>query len=62
MGFKGQSGMGENEQGEALKIEALRAAFDVGLEDVRQGRVVRLAAEEVAAYIADLGRTTDPET
>jgi len=41
---------------EALKLEALRAAVEVGLEDVRQGRVVRLAAGDVAAFVADLGR------
>jgi antitoxin ParD1/3/4 len=51
----------QRQREEALKIEALRAAVDVGLEDVRQGRTVRLAAEDVAAYVAELGRTAEPE-
>jgi len=54
--------MGEDKQREALKIEALRAAVDVGLEELRQGRAIRLAAEDVTAYVADLGRTAEPET
>lgn len=44
----------------ALKLDALRAAVEVGLEDVRQGRVVRLEAGEVGAYVAGLGRPGDP--
>ena len=40
----------------ALKLDALRAAVELGLEDVRQGRVVRLEASEVGAYIAGHGR------
>lgn len=51
----------QRQREEALKIEALRAAVDVGLEDVRQGRIVRLAADEVTAYVAELGRTAEPE-
>lgn len=47
----------QRQREEALRIEALRAAVEVGLEDVRQGRVVRLAAGEVEAYVSGLGRT-----
>lgn len=50
----------QRQQEEALKIEALRAAVEVGLEDVRQGRVVRLAAGEIGAYVASLGQAAEP--
>jgi hypothetical protein len=49
------------ERDEASKPDALRAAVEVGLEDVRQGRVVRLVAGEVGAFVANLGRTGEPE-
>lgn len=51
----------QRQREEALKLDALRAAVEVGLEDVRQGRVVRLAAGEVGAYVADLGRPGEPK-
>jgi len=46
----------QRQREDALKLDALRVAVDAGLEDVRQGRVIRLAAGEVGAYVADLGR------
>ena len=45
----------QRQREEALKLEALRAAVEVGLEDVRQGRVVRLTAGETGAFVAKLG-------
>ena len=38
-----------------LKIEALRAAIDVGLEDARQGRVTRVEPGEELRFINHLG-------
>jgi hypothetical protein len=40
---------------DALKLDALRAAVD------RWGRVARLAAGEVEAYVANLGRAGESE-
>lgn len=50
----------QRQREEALKLEALRAAIEVGLEDVRQGRVVRLASSEIESYVASLGRAGEP--
>ena len=50
----------QRQREEALKLDALRAAVEVGLEDVRQGRVVRLAPGQVETYVAGLGRTGEP--
>ena len=47
----------QRQREEALKIEALRAAVDVGLEEVRQGLAIRVAANEVDAFVEALGRT-----
>lgn len=42
---------------EALKLEALRAAVQVGLDDVRRGRVVRVEAGKEFEFLAGLGRS-----
>jgi antitoxin ParD1/3/4 len=42
---------------DALKLDALRAAIEVGREDVRQGRVIRIEPGREAEFVAGLGRT-----
>lgn len=41
---------------DAAKLERLRAAVDAGWREVEEGRYEDLAAEDMAEYIADLGR------
>jgi len=50
----------QRQREEALKLEALRAAIEVGREDSRRGRVIPIAAGEEHGYIAGLGRTATP--
>ena len=40
-----------------LKVERLRQAVEAGRQDARRGRVVAVAADEVGAFLARLGRT-----
>jgi antitoxin ParD1/3/4 len=40
-----------------LKLEALRAAFEVGLDDVRHGRVIQITPGRELEFIQSLGRT-----
>lgn len=40
-----------------LKLERLRQAVEAGREDVRQGRVFSVAADQVDTFLAGLGRT-----
>ena len=42
---------------EGLKLEALRAAVQVGLDDARAGRMTRIEAGDEGAYLARLGRS-----
>jgi antitoxin ParD1/3/4 len=45
------------QQEDDLKLERLRQAIEVGLQDERAGRTVRIAPGETGAYLAGLGRT-----
>lgn len=47
----------ERQAEEALKLEALRAAVEVGLEDVRRGRLTTIPAGGELAFVRSLGRT-----
>lgn len=42
---------------EALKLDALRAAVQIGLDDARAGRVTRVEAGDERAVLARLGRS-----
>jgi len=47
---------------EALKLQALRAAVEVGLEDVRQGRVTRVPRGEELEFVMGLSRAAEHES
>jgi antitoxin ParD1/3/4 len=47
----------QRQQEDRLKLEALRAAIAVGLEDARTGRVSRVPAGDVRRYLSGLGKT-----
>lgn len=46
----------ERDAEHAAKLKALRQAIDVGLADLDNGRYVDLSEDEIAPYIAQLGR------
>ncbi len=50
----------QRQQEDALKLEALRAAVEVGLEDVRRGRLTRVAPGGELDFVVALG--AQPET
>ncbi|HQR90341.1 MAG: addiction module antidote protein [Caulobacter sp. 12-67-6] len=43
-----------------LKLERLRQAVELGREDARHGRTLRIEPGEVDAFLAGLGRTGRP--
>ena len=42
---------------DALKLSALQAAIDVGLDDEQRGRVVSIRDDELDAFLSGLGRS-----
>lgn len=46
---------------DAAKLGALRAAVDVGLDDLRAGRVVEVQAGDELEFVLGLGRADPPQ-
>lgn len=40
-----------------LKLSALQAAIDIGLDDERRGRVLKVRDDELGAFLAGLGKS-----
>lgn len=51
-----------HQENEALRLAALKAAIEVGLEDERQGRLVSIDPGEELSFLRSLGRTDSRES
>ena len=47
----------QRQREDELKLERLRQAVEVGREDAKRGRTVRIEPDQIGVFLANLGRT-----
>jgi antitoxin ParD1/3/4 len=47
----------QRQREDELKLERLRQAVEVGREDAKRGRTVRIEPDQIGVFLAKLGRT-----
>lgn len=52
----------QRQREDELKLERLRQAVEIGRDDARRGRTVRIEPGQTGAFLAGLGRTGRPAT